>query len=390
VTADSTLRSVLARTVETFQQRFARRPRWAACAPGRVNLIGEHTDYNEGFVLPLAIDRWVVVAADLAAGSASAIWAADLGRGATVALGGPLRPDPGSFAGCVLGVVAQRRAAGDRVPELDLALHGSIPIGAGLASSAALEVATATLLGEVVGRPLGALETALLCRRAEHEFAGTPCGIMDMLVAASAVRGHALLIDCRSNRVRPVPLPPQDRAVVLVADTGVRHALASSEYAARRRECEEAARRLGLAVLRDAAARDAGSAALSGAQRRLVRHVLAENERTLLAAAALRIGDLDALGALMFDGHASLRDLYRVSCPELDLLVDAASELRADGVIGARMTGGGFGGCVVALVATPAVSGVTAHLRSRFAQRFGRLPGVFATPAVGAARSLAP
>ncbi len=385
------LEHVQAAVVQAFEQRFERPPRWAAAAPGRVNLIGEHTDYHEGWVLPMAIDRWVAVAADRAAvGAPTTIRAADLDLAVTADLPGTLRPRPGSFSNHVLGVAERLAAAGHVSPNLDMVVTGTVPIGAGLASSAALEVATATLLARVMGLKLPAQEIALLCREAENVFAGTPCGIMDMLVAVEARAGHALLIDCRSRECRPIPLPPPERLAVLVADSGARHELGSSPYAERRRAGEEAARRLGVRALRDAARGGLGRAGLSGEQRRLARHVIDENERTLLAAAALSTADLDVLGELMFDSHASLRDLYRVSCPELDELVDAAAEARrgGGGVIGARMTGGGFGGCAVVLVDAGAAERVAELLSARFERRFGRRPGAFTTPAVGAARAL--
>ncbi len=369
-----------------FEARFGRPARWIALAPGRVNLIGEHTDYNQGWVLPVAIDRWTAVAAAPANRRAeSRLWARELQEQVTCTIAESRAPRPGSCANYVVGVADQVAALGHDVPELDSAIVSDVPIGAGLASSAALEVAVATMLSAALGADLDALQMAQLCQRAEHAFAGTPCGIMDMLVATSAVSGHALLIDCRSNQARPVRLPAG--VTILVAATGVRHELATSAYAERRRACERAATKLGVASLRDADG--LGTASLDEEEERLVRHVAQENRRTLEMAAALESGDVEAAGALMFEGHASLRDLYQVSCPELDTLVETAQERRGPGgVVGARMTGGGFGGCAVALVRPEAVGAVAAHLTDSFAERWSRTPTVFTTAAVGPARAI--
>jgi galactokinase len=368
-----------------FESRFGRKPRWAAAAPGRVNLIGEHTDYNDGYVLPLAIDRHVVLAADPAAGGETTLRALDLDEEASADLTGKLRPQPGSFSSYLLGVADQFAARHD-LPNLDLAVTGNVPIGAGLASSAAVEVAMATLLQQVTGSDLDPLELALLCQRAEHEFAGTPCGIMDMFVATHARAGQALLLDCRSMRPRPVPL---EGLSILIADTTVRRELAGSAYADRRRTCTEAAGRLGVASLRDAHVGLLAEAGLGDEQLRCARHVMDENQRTLLAAAALTTGDLEALGELMFDSHESLRDLYGVSCAELDALVEAAAALRGDGgVIGARMTGAGFGGCAVVACRPGAAAGVARELERQFAERFGHAPACFKVTAAGAGETV--
>ena len=232
---------------KSFAAHFGRPPGYVAAAPGRVNLIGEHTDYNNGFVLPMAIDRWVVIVADdaaSAAGATSRLHAADLDDQVEVDLTAPLKPIGQSFADYLLGVFAGFAARGAALRNLDLLLHSTVPPGAGLASSAAIEVATARLVEQFSPTRLEPVEIAQLCQRAEHGFAGTPCGIMDMLIAVSARHGCASLIDCRSLEVRPLPLP--ETAAILVVDTGVRHDLATSHYAQRRRVCAEAAARLGV------------------------------------------------------------------------------------------------------------------------------------------------
>jgi galactokinase len=295
---------------------------------------------------------------------------------------------PGRAANYLLGVVAQFVDRSEYVPNLDLALTSTVPIGSGLASSAAIEVAFATLLEQITQTPLEGLDKARLCQNAEHGFAGTPCGIMDMYVASKAEAGSALLIDCRSNTSQLVPLPHTGEAAVLIADTGVKHELSSGAYACRRVECESVARKLRVRCLRDATLDGLNAAALSVDDRKRALHVIAENTRTVLAAQALAAGNVQECGALMFASHDSLRDLFEVSCRELDVLVEAAADMRGRGVHGSRMTGGGFGGCTVTLCQAAAVEGVQGHLRHRFQEAFGREPAMFTTNATGGARHL--
>jgi galactokinase len=393
--ADSTLNGglppdPLRRARAGFERRFGRPPTAGATAPGRVNLIGGHTDYNEGFVLPVAIERRAAVVAAPAAASRSRLVALDLDASIEVDPAAPIEPRPDApWADHVLGVARGLADLGAAPPALDVALASDVPIGAGLSSSAAIEVATATLLAHVTATRLDPVALARLCRRAETEFVGTPCGIMDMLVAVAARPGHALLIDCRTEEVEAIPLPPPDAVTLLAVDTGVPRRLANEAYADRRAACERAARRLGVTALRDAtpamvtAAGDAHAEDL-----RRATHVVHENERTLRAAERLRVGDVRGLGALMLESHASLRTLFDVSCPELDVVVDVARDLRADGsgpVHGARMTGAGFGGCAVVLCAAPAAPRVAARITEGFRRAFGRDPAVLRTGAAGPA-----
>ncbi len=377
------------RAVEAFTARFGSNPTLVAAAPGRLNIIGEHTDYNDGLVLPIAIDRWAVIAARPSANAHSTLHAVDLEETIEIDLTGDLSPIDGSFANYVLGVVDQFAKAGHVVPNLELAISSSIAIGAGLGSSAAIETAAALACAHVTGAELDALEMAMLCRRAEHAFAGTPCGIMDMYTATHAQHGCALLLDCRTNTSRVIPLPPADKMTLLVVDTGVAHDLATGEYADRHATCQEVARLLGLSSLRDCTSAMLESEHLSDHQRRCATHVITENERVLLVTAALKLNDLEALGELMFQSHASLRDLYAVSCAELDAVVEAAAELRSeagDGVIGARMTGGGFGGCAIVCCHAQAANRITQHLQERCHTAFGATTSIFQATAVGAAR----
>jgi galactokinase len=359
-----------------FVRAFGGEPAGLYRAPGRVNLIGEHTDYNQGFVLPMAIDRQVVVAAAPRAGRRVRLAALDLNdEVAAFDLDG-LAPHPGArFSNYVRGVLALLERAGHRLPGLDLAYAGDVPIGAGLSSSAAVEVAVATAVDALLGLGLPRLELARLCQQAEHEFAGTQCGLMDQLISAAGEACHALLIDFQAVAWQAVPLPA-DKAVV-VCDTGKRRGLASSAYNERRAQCEAGARRLGVPSLRalDADAFEARAGELPPLLRRRCRHVVHENARTERAAAALRAGDAALFGQLMVESHASLRDLYEVSSEELDLM--AALAQAQPGCWGARMTGGGFGGCAVALVDREAVDTFLPAVAGGYERQACRQPALY-------------
>jgi len=331
-----------------FQEKFGYPPQGQFRAPGRVNLIGEHTDYNDGFVLPMAIDRAVWLAAGRRDDRLVRLLACTLEREATFSLN-DLQPDPEArWTNYVRGVLALLERAGHRLSGLDLVYGGDVPIGAGLSSSAAVEVAVAVAANHLFGLDLPLLELARLCQQAEHEFAGTHCGLMDQLISLLGQEGHALLIDCRHLTWEPVPLPPD--AAVVVCDTGRRRGLVESAYNERRAQCEEGARRLGVVALRDldVARFDSQAARLPPLLRKRCHHVVYENDRTLRAVQTLRRGDAASFGRLMNASHTSLRDLYEVSCEELDLM--AALAQQQAGCWGARMTGAGFGGCVVAMV----------------------------------------
>ena len=332
-----------------FGESYGYPPQRLYRAPGRVNLIGEHTDYNDGFVLPMAIDRAVWMAAATRADRTVRLLAVTLGQQVHTFSLDNLHPDAEArWANYVRGVLALLERAGHRLGGLDLAYAGDVPIGAGLSSSAAVEVVAAIAARDLFGLDLTDLELARICQQAEHEFAGTQCGLMDQIISVAGQEGHALLIDCRHLTWQPVPLPPG--IAVVVCDTGKRRGLVDSAYNERRAQCEETARRLGVAALRDLDVDtfEARAAELPPLLRMRSRHVVYENERTQRAATALQRGDLDTVGRLMNQSHASLRDLYQVSCDELDLM--AALAQSQPGCWGARMTGAGFGGCVVALV----------------------------------------
>ena len=360
-------------------------------APGRVNLIGEHTDYNDGFVLPAAIELQTFAA--VAGGTGRRVRIHSLNFRETVSVdldtGGLRRRN--HWSDYPLGVVATLLGAGYALRSVDLLLYGEVPPGAGLSSSASLEVATSLALLAVAGIDLSPLETAKLCQRAENEFVGARCGIMDPFVSRCAQAGHALLLDCRSLEERSVPLP--DTLRLVVCHSGVRHALASGEYNARRAQCEEGVRALAEVNPGVRSLRDATPALLEENRGRIppvvfarCHHVVSENERTQEAAAALERLDLATVGRLMAASHASLRDEYEVSCRELDLLVDAAVPL--EGVFGARMTGAGFGGCTVNLVRTEAVPAFCEQVTRAFERVTGRKPKIYQSAAAAGACEL--
>jgi galactokinase len=379
--------------VRAFAQRFGGPPLWIAAAPGRVNLIGEHTDYNGGFVLPMAIDRYAIVAAAPAASAGEdgkprlRVHSAAVDASVDVALGGTIGRGEPAWANYVRGVVSGFQKRGIATPSIDMLVASDVPLGGGLSSSAALEVATATMLEVATGTSLDPREKARLCRQAEHDFAGVPCGLMDQLASVLGDEAGALLIDCQFEVVRLIPFADPNVSV-LICNTNIRHALADGAYSRRRAECAEAARQLGVGSLRDATPEMVESARgiFDPVVRRRARHVVTENARTLAAAKDLEARDFAKVGALMYESHRSLRDDFEVSCPELDTLVALAAEIgEAGGVFGARMTGGGFGGCTVTLVRTRRVSAVAEILTRQYERRTGSTPSHFVSrPARGA------
>ncbi|KAJ7427465.1 Galactokinase [Willisornis vidua] len=342
----------------------------AAWAPGRVNLIGEHTDYNGGFVLPMALQLGtVLVGSPTQDGTISILTtSAEADEPHRVQFPAPhhgssLSPGQPRWANYIKGVIQHYR--GGPVPGFSAVIASDIPLGGGLSSSAALEVATYTFLQQLCPDDGDLVAKALVCQKAEHTFAGMPCGIMDQFISVMGKEGHALLIDCRSLETVPVPLTDA-RLAVLITNSNVQHTLTGSEYPTRRRHCEEAATALGKASLRDAtmAELEAARSRLSEEVYRRARHVIGEIARTAQAARALQDRDYRMFGRLMVESHNSLRDDFEVSCPELDELVAAALEV--DGVYGSRMTGGGFGGCTVTLLEAGAAERAQQHIQERY------------------------
>ncbi|MEV4942941.1 galactokinase [Streptomyces zaomyceticus] len=372
-----------------FEALYGAAPDGVWAAPGRVNLIGEYTDFNDGFVLPLALPHTTVAAVSRRDDGVLRLHSADV-DGGIVQLGtDSLEPlSGGGWAAYPAGVVWALREAGQPVTGADIHLASTVPTGAGLSSSAALEVVTALALNDLFGLGLSRPELARLAQRAENAFVGVPCGVMDQMASACAEEGHALHLDTRDLSYRQVPFDLDREGLrLLVVDTRVKHALGDGAYAERRAGCEAGARALGARALRDvSAAHLPESLARLGDETilRYVRHVVTDNARVERTIALLDAGDTRAVGPVLTEGHASLRDDLRVSCAELDLVVEVAN---AAGALGARMTGGGFGGSAVVLVDTDRADEVAAAVGKAFAEAGHAAPGVFpAVPSAGARR----
>lgn len=377
----------------TFAELYGSEPDGIWAAPGRVNLIGEYTDFNDGFVMPLALPHTARAAVSRRDDGVLRLYSADVPGGVVSLRVDELAPHAGhGWAAYPAGVLWALREAGHPVAGADIALTSTVPTGAGLSSSAALEVVTALALNDLFHLGLTGPELAVVGRRAENDFVGVPCGIMDQMASACCVEGHALHLDTRDLSVRQVPfdLAAQGLAL-LVVDTRVKHALGDGAYAERRAGCEEGARLLGIPMLRDLRHENLATAlttlADAGADEsviRYVRHVVGDNHRVERVIALLDAGDVRAAGPVLNDGHRSLRDDLRVSCPELDLVVEAANEA---GALGARMTGGGFGGSAVVLVEEAAADAVAKAVSEAFAAAGHAAPGIFdAIPSAGARR----
>jgi galactokinase len=384
--------SVASEAADAFTRRFGVPPAGVWSAPGRVNLIGEHTDYNDGFVLPFAIPRRIAVAASRHDSPQWSVWSADRPEpaGFTVDDLAPRRDE--TWGAYVAGVVWALREAGHEPPPARMVIVSDLPVGAGLSSSAALECAVLAALVDLGGLDLPRGEWPKLAQYAENAYVGMPCGVMDQTAATLCRGGHALFLDCRSGAVEHIPFDLAGQGLaMLVVDTNAPHRLVSGEYAARRGSCEEAARTLGLPALRDLSLDRLPDALhrLDEVTGRRVRHVVTENERVLTTVAALRAGPLSpgalaTVGAALTASHRSMRDDYEITVPEVDTAVESAV---AAGAYGARMTGGGFGGCVLALVAADNLEPVATTVRKAFADAGFKAPDSFpATPDNGVAR----
>jgi galactokinase len=383
------LKSLSQKTAKKFTQQFGREPQWIVAAPGRVNVIGEHTDYNDGFVLPMAIDRCTVIAAAPAKSASPRILIADGQTTGTVkvSLKGLVKKEDPAWANYVRGVIAGFQRLKAKIPSLDMMIETTVPLGGGLSSSAALEVATATLLEVATGKTLDPVQKALLCQKAEHEYAGMPCGIMDQFISVMGKEGHLLLLDCRSRETELVPMA-DERLSLLIVNTNVKHELTGGGYAKRREQCYEAAKVLGVPSLRTATMKMLGGARkeLDPVVFKRARHVIGEIDRTTKAAKEIKAANWPKVGDLMYASHYSLKEDYEVSCAELDVVVELAESLGPkNGVIGCRMTGGGFGGCAVALVETAKVKTISENIAKDYQKRTGIKPTLFVSrPAAGA------
>lgn len=390
------LDSQITRVQETFRARFGT-PELTIRAPGRVNLIGEHTDYNAGFVFPVAIDREVVIVARRRADSQVLLYSSNFEQADTFDLSDidQVAPLPGAptWSNYLRGVITVIQEAGHALGGFEAVFEGNVPRGSGLSSSAALEVATGTLLKHLFGLDVDAKQVALLGQRAENDFVGVQCGIMDQFISALGKRDHALMIDCRSLDYREVPLHlgSQDASIVIL-DSKVKRGLVDSAFNDRRAECRQAVELLGpllgrpdLASLREVSPADLERVAerLPPVVRARARHVVTENDRVLQSVQALEAGDLERFGRLMDQSHESLRTDYEVSRPELDLLVSLARGI--PGTYGSRLTGAGFGGCTVSLVDNSALETFEATVLAGYEEATGLTAGFFICEAVDGA-----
>ena len=384
IEASASLSELVDRVAAAFETRFGRAPSVLAAAPGRVNLIGEHTDYNDGLVLPMAIERYVVVAADKADRDAVTVHSVTMDSDESVSVEGKIADNAASWANYIGSVLGVYHDEGLPPCPMDVAIDSTVPLGGGLSSSAALEVGFSTAIEAIMGYEVDAQRKALLCQAAEHR-AGTPCGIMDQFSSALCVEGHAMLLDCRDQTTKMIPLADPE-VVVLISNSNVKHELTGGKYAERREQCEAAAAALNVASLREVKADQVLASTLEGALLKRARHVVTEIERTVRAAECMTLGDWRECGELMYQSHASLRDDFEVSCKELDILVDAAAGIGLDGgVYGSRMTGGGFGGCTVSLVDRSKAQDVAQRIADEYAQKSGLTATQFLTrPARGA------
>ncbi len=355
---------------------------WAA--PGRVNLIGEHTDYNDGFVLPFALPQAAYIAAAPRTDQRWRLRSVDLDD--TVELGvDDLIPGSPGWHSYLAGVIWALREAGHPVGGADLVLTSEVPLGAGLSSSAAIECATLTALADLNELRIEPMERAKLARVAENAYVGAPTGLLDQAASTLCVADHALFLDCRSLQTEQVPLAVADAGLeILVIDTRTRHSHVDGEYAARRASCEQACEILGIPALRDVTDAEQALARLPEQIAPRVRHILTENQRVLDSVAALKAGDYPRLGELMTASHLSMRDDYQITEPNVDRAVETAL---AHGALGARMTGGGFGGCVLALVRSDQTEEISAAVRQAFAAAGADTPVSFlGRPSAGARR----
>ncbi|MGW2491042.1 galactokinase [Streptomyces sp. NPDC001606] len=375
---------------ERFAELYGAEPEGVWAAPGRVNLIGEHTDYNDGFVMPFALPHRATAAVSRRSDGRLRLHSADVEGGPVELRLDDLAPQrTEGWTAYPAGVAWALREAGHPVTGADIHLSSTVPTGGGLSSSAALEVVVALALNDLYGLGLERWQLARVCQRAENVYVGAPTGIMDQTASACCEEGHALFLDTRDLSQQQIPFDLAAEGLrLLVVDTRVTHAHSGGEYGKRRAGCEKGAALLGVDALRDIpyGELDAALARLGGEEEvvRLVRHVVTEDQRVERAVALLRSGEIRAIGPVLTEGHASLRDDFRVSCPELDLVVDTAL---ANGALGARMTGGGFGGSAIVLAETADVETLTKAVEDAFAANGHTAPRVFeAVPSPGACR----
>lgn len=376
VASDATIAASLS---SRFEKLYGARPKIFR-APGRVNLIGEHTDYNDGFVMPAAIGFHTWIAASPRNDSTLHVYSQQFDESAELQLAALAGPPRKHWSDFIRGVAAVLQICGCTLSGANLLVDGRVPMGAGLSSSASLEVATATALLSVSNATVPPLDLAKLCQRAEHEYVGTRCGIMDQFIAIFAQSSHALMLDCRSLAYEALPIPADVRLVI--SNSMVRHELAAGEYNHRRADCEAGVKILQkrmpeIRALRDVTIDDLEKYRSELPERvyRRCRHVITENARVLDAAHALENSNLRRFGKLMYESHRSLRDDYEVSCRELDLLVELATACH--GVYGSRMTGGGFGGCTITLIESTAAESFQSNIAASYKKQTGIMPDIY-------------
>ncbi len=362
-----------------FEDQFAFRPDWISCAPGRVNLMGEHTDYNDGFVLPMAINRYVVIAGGVSKSKISMAYSTAFDECHQLDLDNLRGLKNGNWSNHLRGVILGFNEAAVQIGPMNFALASNVPIGGGLSSSAAIGVATATLLEAATKSRLDLKKKARIAQLSEHEYVGVACGIMDQFASAMCIENHLMLLDCKTADVQMIPFS-NPTVAVLIADSGVKHALSAGEYRARQMECELASQYFSVNSLRELnlESLDAEKNTIDASLFRRAHHILTENDRTLKMVEALSSHSWEVAGNLMLASHESLRDNYDVSCYELDVLVDIAQDIGTKGgVYGSRMTGGGFGGCTVTLVEKDAVPEITERMKNCYFQMTGIESNIF-------------
>ncbi len=373
--------------VAAYTRQFGTKPAAAAMAPGRVEIMGNHTDYNGGFVLPAALDKATVVTGSATGGDTITLHAADFRRTAKFSLKDLKRDPQNSWASYVLGVVDQLQRQGVQIGGFQAVIHSDVPGGAGLSSSAALEVATAFFLKQLFPYEAGPMQIARLCQQAENEFVGVPCGILDQFSSVFGIDGGLLFLDCLTLEHSAVKMGRDDIALV-ICDSNVKHAHAGGDYTTRRAECMAAAAFFGKPLLREVSWDEftARESELPENQRKRAEHVLTEDQRVLSMREAAQRGDTDTMGRLLAEGQASCRDLFENTTPEIDLLADMAAGLR--GCIGAKMTGGGWGGCTINLVYADAVDEFCRTLAADYKERTGTVASVYACRAAQGAHAV--
>ena len=364
------LATLVSETVALFLGRYGIKPAWIAVAPGRVNLIGDHVDYNDGFVLPVAIEKYSVAVGAMTGSetTVSRVYSVQMDASFEFDSSATLTPTQSGWEEYIKGVVHGFQSLGTSIPPMQMMVNSSVPVGSGLSSSAALEVSIATLLASACNQPLDKKQTALLCQNAEIDFANVPCGAMDQFISVFGKDNHALLLDCRDLSFRQIPFD-QSEVALLIINSNVSHQLGNSQYAIRRKRCESACQKLDIKSLRslDMETLQTSREKLDQLEFQRCKHVVSENARTISFAEHLQNKQWQLAGQLMFQSHDSLRDDYEVSCFELDVLVELAKKIGpSGGVYGSRMTGGGFGGSTVSLVKRELVESIARRIVEQY------------------------